>query len=382
MAAQPRRPRLAAAVIATVATAVTAGSLAPAAAWAPEPAVAHAPEVADPGARAARAVDAMMQMYDRDTAWWQPGSAWWQSGNALQAVLDYMTATGDREYRWVLDHTVEIQRQPLPWWPQGGGEFRADSTDDTGWWGLAMIQAYDLTHRKKYLDIAELDEQYIRDYWDDVCGGGVWWDIPAKSYKNAISIELYIKLAASLHNRIPGDQKYLNRAIEAWQWFRDSGMINAANLVNDGLNTQSGGCDNNGGTTWTYNQGVILGGLAELYRATDDRTYLDTARRIANAVLASPQLTVNGILTEPCEPAGTCNEDQAAFKGIFARNLAELDTVLPRHPYRDYLRTQAQSAYEHARNPQDQYGLRWSAPFDKATIARQESAVSLLVSVL
>ncbi|HYJ68641.1 MAG TPA: glycoside hydrolase family 76 protein [Nocardioidaceae bacterium] len=87
-------------------------------------------------------------------------------------------------------------------------------------------------------------------------------------------------------------------------------------------------------------------------------------------------------MTEPCEPAGTCNEDQAAFKGIFARNLAELDDVLPRHPYRSYLRAQAASAYEYARNSHDQYGLSWSAPFDKATIARQESAVSLLVSVL
>ncbi|HYJ68642.1 MAG TPA: glycoside hydrolase family 76 protein [Nocardioidaceae bacterium] len=77
--------------------------------------------------------------------------------------------------------------------------------------------------------------------------------MPSQTYKNAISVELYIKLAASLHNRIRGDRTYLDHAIEAWEWFRDSGMINADQLVNDGLNTQSGGCDNNGGTTWTYN---------------------------------------------------------------------------------------------------------------------------------
>jgi predicted alpha-1,6-mannanase (GH76 family) len=368
-----RRTRITATLAAAITTAVLlAGTTAPTQAAAPP----------GPDDRASDAVDAMMAMYDPQSGRWQPDSAWWQSGNALQALLDYIEATGDRDYLDVLDHTVELQRQPLPWWPEGGGEFRADSTDDTGWWALAMVRAYDLTHRKKYLDIAELDEQYIRDYWDDVCGGGVWWDIPNQTYKNAISIELYIKLAASLHNRIPGDHTYLNNAIEAWEWLRDSGMINAANLVNDGLNTQSGGCDNNGGTTWTYNQGVVLGGLAELYRATDDRTYLSAARRIADAVIASPQLSPSGVLTEPCEPAGSCNEDQAAFKGIFARNLAELGDVLPRHPYRDYLRAQARSAYEHARNAQDQYGLSWSAPFDQATIARQESAVSLLVSVL
>ncbi|HYJ68643.1 MAG TPA: hypothetical protein VEX15_13385, partial [Nocardioidaceae bacterium] len=40
-------------------------------------------------------------------------------------------------------------------------------------WTTPKVRAYDITHRTKYLHIAELDEQYIRDYWDDVCGGGV-----------------------------------------------------------------------------------------------------------------------------------------------------------------------------------------------------------------
>lgn len=336
----------------------------------------------DDRARAGAAVDAMMGFYDRETGRWDPSAPWWQSGNALQALLDYMVKTRSKKYMWAVENTVELQREPLPWWPQGGGEFRADSTDDTGWWALAMIRLYDLTREREYLEIARIDEAYIRDYWDDVCGGGVWWDIPAKTYKNAISIELYIKLLASLHNRIRGDEVYLERAVEAWQWFRDSGMINGENLVNDGLQTQVGRCDSNLGTTWTYNQGVILGGLTELFRATRDRGYLTEARRIADAVLASPTLSPDGILTEPCEPANSCNADQAAFKGIFARNLDELDRALPRHPYRRYLRAQADSAHAHARNDRDQYGLRWAGPFDTADIARQESAVSLLTAVL
>ncbi|UYM03582.1 glycoside hydrolase family 76 protein [Solicola gregarius] len=335
-----------------------------------------------PRERASGAVDAMMRMYDAKSGRWDPDAAWWQSGNALIALLDYVRATGDREHLWALDNTVEEQRKPLPWWPEGGGEFRADSTDDTGWWGLAMVRAYDLTRRTKYLDIAKIDEEYIYRYWDDVCGGGVWWDIPDPSYKNAISIELYIKLAASLHNRIPRDKAYLRRAIEAWEWFRDSGMINDAGLVNDGLDTQSGSCASNHGTTWTYNQGVVLGGLAELYKATHDRTYLRSARRIADAVIASDELSPDGHLTEPCEHAGTCNEDQAAFKGIFARNLAELERALPGDRYGPYLRTQARTAFRLARNGADEYGLSWTGPFDKATIARQESAVSLLVAAL
>jgi len=325
-----------------------------------------------------------MGFYDKESGRWAPSDPWWQSGNALQTLLDYMAHTHStpRSYLWALRNTVRLQREPLPWWPSGGGEFRADSTDDTGWWALAMIRAYDLTHDPDYLAIAETDAAYIQGYWDGICGGGVWWDIPGKTYKNAISNELYIALLASLHNRIRGDTTYLHRAIQAWSWFTNSGMINSGHLVNDGLQTQSGSCDSNLGTTWTYNQGVILGGLAELYQGTHDRRYLTSARHIADAVVASTDLSPGGILTEPCEGAGTCNADQAAFKGIFARNLADLDRVLPRHPYRGYLRRQAVSAYTHDRTGTDQYGLSWRGPFDGTSLGRQESAASLLIATL
>ncbi|CAM5732776.1 hypothetical protein SALBM311S_09671 [Streptomyces alboniger] len=72
----------------------------------------------------------------------------------------------------------------------------------------------------------------------------------------------------------------------------------------------------------------------------------------------------------------------SSFKGVFARNLAELDAVLPGRPYRAYLDAQARSAYAHDRNSADQYGLSWAGPFDSAAIGRQESAVSLLTAVL
>jgi predicted alpha-1,6-mannanase (GH76 family) len=236
-----------------------------------------------------------------------------------------------------------------------------------------MVRMYDLTKDRQYLDIAKTDEAYIRTYWDDTCGGGVWWDIPGKTYKNAISIELYLKLLASLHNRIPGDTFYLARARQEWNWFRNTGMINDGNLVNDGLQTQSGSC-------------ASLGGLVELYKATGDRSLLARARKIANAVVTGPDLSPKGILTEPCEiPANGfdgCGNDGPAFKGIFVRNLAELDRAVPGHPYRGYLRAQAASMYAHDRNAQDQYGLSWAGPFDLANIGRQESAVSLLTAVL
>lgn len=329
------------------------------------------------------AIDAMnTAWYNETDGRWNSTTAWWLTGNALQSVCDYMYKTGDTQYLSEAEGTIEEQSGPLAWWPEGGGDFRADSTDDTGWWALALVRLFDITGDKDYLDTAELDEDYIYSYWNaSTCGGGIIWNIPSLSYKNAISNELYIKLAASLHNRNPGDTQYLQRALRVWNWFEASGIIDSANLINDGLAEGSNGtCKNNGDTTWTYNQGVVLGGLSELYLATGDEDYLNKAKTIADAVVSSAALSPNGILTEPCETTGGCDSNQETFKGIFARNLAELNALLAGRPYDSYLANNAQSAWENDRNSSDFYGLSWAGPYTDSTVGTQSSLISLLVA--
>ncbi|KFH47733.1 putative mannan endo-1,6-alpha-mannosidase -like protein [Hapsidospora chrysogenum ATCC 11550] len=336
-----------------------------------------------PTGAAETAIEAMNKaFYNTTDGRWDTNAPWWLSGVALQTLLDYMLITSSRDYLEQAQNTVELQKAPLEWWPEGDGYFRADSTDDTAWWGQAMLSLYDLTNSTNYLDIAILDEEYIWSYWiNSTCSGGVIWDIPSLEYKNAISNEQYIKLAASLHNRIPGDERYLQRALQAWEWFEGSGMINADKLVNDGLaENASGECRNNNQTTWTYNQGMILGGLVELSRATDDKGYLEAAREIADAVIASEELSPDGILTEPCSPGEGCSSDQTSFKGIFAKNLAELDNALEGQPYKEYLVQNAESAWKKARNEtNDLYGVSWTGPLGEATVGSQISAVNLLL---
>lgn len=224
----------------------------------------QASTVIDPSTAAKAAIDAMNNaFYNPSEGRWSPDVAWWICGTALQAILDYMHVTGSRDYLSQAHEIIEKQKAPLPWWPQGGGNFRADSTDDTGWWALAMLRMFDLTGDKRYLTIAMQDEQYIWNYWTDTeCGGGIYVDIKAMTYKNAIANALYIKLAAALHLRT-GDARYLTRALKAHQWFVESGMINAEELVNDGLTQDkaNGVCFNNEGPTWSYLQGVVIGGL-------------------------------------------------------------------------------------------------------------------------
>lgn len=334
--------------------------------------------------QARAAIDSMMSgFYNGDKAMWQPEIAWWLSGNALQTLLDFMYATNEVGYLPHVVHIIDEQIKPLKWWPEGEGYFRADSTDDTGWWALAMVRMYDLTKNETYLDIAKMDEAYMSSYWSyDTCGGGIIWDIKSLSYKNAISNELYFALAAAIHNRIPKDEYYLPRALEAWNWFNGTGLINPQGLVNDGLRHED--CKNNGQPVWTYNQGVILGGLIELFTATGNLIYIRRAIEMADAVLAS-SLVVDGVLVEQCEAEGwSCDTNQQAFKGIFARYLGQLNKMIEGHPYKPQLRAWAKSVWDLDRNGTYFFDVRWKGPVvaKDVTIATQASAASLFIAAL
>jgi predicted alpha-1,6-mannanase (GH76 family) len=317
------------------------------------------------------AVTALMQFYKADGLWQTVG--WWNAANCLTAMIDYLRLSKDTFYTPVIEDSYVKNLDG--WW----GNFTSDALDDVGWWALAWVDAYDLTGNKTYLDMAILDAEHIVAYRDDVCGDGIWWNI-YRNYKNAITNELYIKIAAQLHNRLPGDTKYLREAVELWDWFMRSGMVNEQSLINDGL---TDACTSNNDTTWTYNQGVILGAAVELAQATSDPQYITQAVRIADAVIASRLLSPAGILREPCEDwTQLCDGNQSSFKGIFLRNLAELNRVLPNKPYQTYLENQVRSNFQNNRNSMNQHGLHFAGPFDYPDANRQHSVVDAYVASL
>ena len=321
---------------------------------------------------------------------------WWNTANAITALIDYMLVTNDHTYNAVIDNT--FTNGPSAWHAKpgynagdvtqaitnatlaaaGGGDARKaflsalvifnanflnNFYDDEGWWALAWIKAYDLTGDHKYIAQAETIFNDMTSGWDNVCNGGIYWQKNQedssgnKPYKNAIANELFLAVSASLYVRTK-DQNHLNLATKELAWFQNSKLINSAHLINDSLNTS---CNNDGSTdVWTYNQGVILGALSELFLSTGQKQLLDTAVHIADALIAQPVVSAahgpsisgvnNGILTEYNDNVANAGVDTKQFKGIFIRNLGYLYKHRPLARYRAFILKNAASALAHMKS--------------------------------
>ena len=331
--------------------------------------IAHAS--GDYKAEAGAASAALQQYYNTSNGQFNTTS-WWNSANALGTLIDYTAQTKDTTYQGDIATTFNAN---------SSGNFLNNYYDDEGWWGLTWIKAYDLTGNTSYLNMSKTIFSDMASGWDSTCNGGVWWS-KDRQYKNAIPNELFLSLATKISQRTSGDSvgggggpqslSYIDWATKEWNWFSNSGMINGSHLINDGLTSS---CQNNNGITWTYNQGVILSGLTDLSKITNQATYRNQAEAIANATITT-LINGGGVLKESCDPS--CSGDGFQFKGIFMRNLAYLYSVDNSQSYANFFVTNADSIWNNNRNGSNQLGSTWYDPFDSADASRQSSALDAL----
>ena len=344
------------------------------------------------------ALIALQRWYNATTGLWET-TGWWNSANALTTLADFVEIDSSLDFvaEYVFWNTFSQAQKASPEVvkvrklysvntytgpnfppgivpPKNGfSGFLNDFYDDEGWWALAWLQIYDLTKQQQYLQTAIDIFEDMSKGWGGTCGG-LWWN-KQHSYKVAIANELFLTVASQLANRATNREYYLDWALKEWDWFQGTGMINSQYNINDGISLVT--CHNNNGTVWSYNQGVILGGLLELYTAAPNNTYLIIAERIALAGINFLSDS-NGILHDPCEP--NCGNDGPQFKGIFLRNLQNLQLAVPNDRFRVFINANADSIWRNDRAPGDQLGLLWSGPFMGATASTQSSAADALVA--
>ncbi|KAI9670252.1 MAG: hypothetical protein M1831_006466 [Alyxoria varia] len=271
----------------------------------------------------------------------------------------------------------------------------------TAWFGKQFEPAF--AHR------ANVFYSVVHKAWDtSLCGGGLTWNPALSTYKNTITNTQYITASVMMYLFHPGDKnsspfmntaerhvhpvsddgllghvkkhdtKYLDAAIDAYDWLKAVNMTNKHGLYVDGYHINktewSGNTDTTNSTTsecndrnemvYTYNQGVILSGLRGLWEATGELRFLRDGHLLIRNVIAAtgwnvPELAVSshrarylsllddqthdtlphpipntllghdGILEEACDPSGACNQDSQAFKGIFFHHFTHFCAPLP-----------------------------------------------------
>lgn len=140
------------------------------------------------------------------------------SQNAIEDVYNWALAASSTEFDAFADTTaIGIAARSNTDWPS----YLAGSFDDAQWVILALwkIADYKQAHGQDaspYLNSARTIYNYIAQQWDSTCGGGVWWS-SAKTYKNAVTNQLFLLTSANGYQRY-GDSALLDNAKKTWAW--------------------------------------------------------------------------------------------------------------------------------------------------------------------
>jgi hypothetical protein len=184
---------------------------------------------------------------------------------------------------------------------------------DNEWIGIELMRLYELRHEPAVLERAEQIMQFVTAGWQTnpklACPGGVpFSNSPSNTDRNTVTDGPAAELALQLY-RNTHDGAYLQFAETAYQWVRTC-LLQPSQLYSDHIR-QHGVVDP---TTWSYNQGSMIGAGVMLYRITGDAGFLYQARQTAKAALA--YFTLERLLGE-----------NPFFVSVYLRNLMYLDSV-------------------------------------------------------
>lgn len=293
---------------------------------------------------------------------------YWPQAHALDVVIDAYLRTGDNSYKNYFDQWFEGVKI------KNGNTFRNEYYDDMEWNALAILRAYQATKDNKYKEAAIQIWGYIKEGWNSNAGGGITWKRGMEWSKNACSNGPACILAARLYQEF-GDEKDLEWAINIYNWEKST-LVNMNNgMVYDNINSETGEIQTN--WIFTYNQGTFVGSAVELFKITNEKSYLNDAVLVSDYTISS--LVENSILKS--EGTG----DGGLFKGIFIRYFTDLIQqdrldASAKKRYIQFLKFNAETLWkEGTTKPSTLFGPNWrQAPGTTTGLTEQLSGCMLI----
>jgi hypothetical protein len=343
---------------------------------------------------------------------------WWQSALALLTMVRYLERTHNtnpvyqHSIMLLYNHNVVRPNTHAPL------DFANWFNDDTGWWGVAWLEAarYELNVRHdqaaaaKFVEVAEWDASFI-DQQAKRCGGIEWG--MGKPPDTTTTAE-YMALTAGLYGlrNSPGP---FHDKIKAGQWLVDSQWA-LSYLIRTGLiNLKSGKVTDSiygktcqpFGRPLTYSEGEVAEALIQMGTALHQPAYYKQAAIFLRYAISRQSGLVrrDGTLREHCEDVQyNCSRllsrlDLPAYKGLLINAIDDYATVTGSKEFRPFLLTQARSILRDAvidggRHPCSTaanclFGFYWGPPPHLAdssairrTVGGQESGIDAMTAVL
>ena len=264
---------------------------------------------------------------------WNGYDGFWQDGCVLETFTNFIAFTNKTHTRY--KHVITSSERDLYSLLEAYAPY--PTFDDMAWYGLSYSRIHEVLGAENFLQDAEDIYDWIwNKAWDTngTCGGGLWFSSTYTS-KQTITNAQMILLSGRLY-RLTGKKKYHDKMFMVYNFvFNNSLIDDMTYLVSDGATENCTAAEEYGPT---YNSGVMIGALVELYKVTKKSEYLDVAHKLAFAEIQHSS-NADGIFVEGCAPY--CDDDALMFKGIFARNIRFLlDELGESYSYeKDYLRS-------------------------------------------
>jgi len=205
----------------------------------------------------------------------------WPLCALIQATCEMERVRPGSNYMDQIYNVIEKYDDPAP--PSAGydsypGMFKKEDRyyDDNQWIGIAAMDAYFRSHKKKDLKMGKKICAFMMTGYDTVSGGGLYWREGDKSTKNTCSngpgIIVLMQLFQATHKT-----DYLDKALGLYKW-TNKHLKSPDFLFYDNLNVKTGEIAKH---QFSYNTGTMLESNVYLFEATKDSSYLIEAKRVA-----------------------------------------------------------------------------------------------------